>query len=177
MLPRDRVAKAASAATLTTNGSTRHGGSGVFRITPRTKNNYGPLNVTTIHFRKLIHIPSFLLPPVVFTGLVLALYTWKSFVMVSLQNKIIYAPYLPPSARHEKISDYKSRNHGIEWEEFRMKSTDGTDLALAVATVSAEGASPGDHEVTHHVYILYCQGLCVDVAPFPAHVGLSRTHR
>lgn len=48
-----------------------------------------------------MHIPSFLLPPVILTGLVLALYTWKSFVMVSLQNKIIYCPYMPPTARFE----------------------------------------------------------------------------
>lgn len=79
--------------------------------------------------------------------------------MVSLQNKIIYAPYLPPSARHEKISDYQSRHYGIDWKEFHMKSIDETDLALAVATVSAEAALSQSNEVTHHVYILYFQGL------------------
>lgn len=79
--------------------------------------------------------------------------------MVSLQNKIIYAPYLPPSARHEKISDYQSRHYGIVWEEVHMKSIDNTDLALAVATVSAKAASSQSHEITHHVYLLYLQGL------------------
>lgn len=80
--------------------------------------------------------------------------------MITLQNKIIYAPYLPPSARYEKISDYENRNYGIEWKEVRMKSIDGTDLALAVATICAEveSTSPGNNEVTHHVYILYLQG-------------------
>lgn len=79
--------------------------------------------------------------------------------MVSLQNKIIYAPYLPPSARHEKISDYQSRHYGIEWQEVHMKSIDGTDLALAVATVSSEAAFQQSSKVTHHVYILYFQGI------------------
>lgn len=106
-------------------------------------------------------MPSFLLPPIVFTGLVLALYTWKSFAMVSLQNKIIYTPYLPPSARHDKISDYESRHYGIEWKELHMKSIDGTDLALAVATVSAEDEISRGNPPTHHVYILYCQGMAV----------------
>lgn len=94
----------------------------------------------------------------IFTGLVLALYTWKSFVMISLQNKIIYNPYLPPTARHDKISDYKKFLHGIEWEELRIRSMDRTDLALAVASVSSETKVLGDVAVAYHVYILYCQG-------------------
>lgn len=79
--------------------------------------------------------------------------------MICMQNKIIYAPYLPPSARYDKISDYQSRHYGIEWKELRMKSIDGTDLALAVATILPGDQFAGDHEATHHVYVLYCQGL------------------
>lgn len=100
-------------------------------------------------------MPGLLLPPVIFTGLVLALYTWKSFVMVSLQDKIIYAPYLPPTARHDKISDWKSRLYGVDWKELHMRSVDRTDLALAVASVSSR---PDNIDVAYHVYILYCQG-------------------
>lgn len=103
-------------------------------------------------------IPNLLLPPVIFTGLLLALYTWKSFVMVSLQNKIIYNPYLPPTARHDKISDWNKYLLGIEWKEVHLRSIDRTDLALAVASVFS---APDDSEsagVAHHVYILYCQG-------------------
>ncbi|CAN8101315.1 unnamed protein product [Discula destructiva] len=86
--------------------------------------------------------------------------------MVSLQNKIIYNPYLPPSARFDKISDYEKRHHGIEWKEIHMKSIDGTDLALAVATVSADACSLRENALTHsHVYILYCQGNASSLPP------------
>lgn len=108
--------------------------------------------------RRQLHIPNVLLPPVIFTGLVLALYTWKSFVMVSLQNKIIYNPYLPPTARHEKISDWSKYLFGVEWKEIHMRSVDRTDLALAVASVSSTPDRPESTHVAHHVYILYCQG-------------------
>lgn len=155
------VAKAASASTLTYSYLICHAPSAFLRSPPRPQRNYGYSCVHSRRFSRPLHISTFLLPPVVFTGLVIALYTWKCFVMVSLQNKIIYAPYLPPSARHEKIADYQSRNCGIEWKEIRMKSIDGTDLALAVATVSTEAAVPKGNEVTHHVYVLYLQGLFV----------------
>ncbi|PSR94175.1 Alpha/Beta hydrolase protein [Coniella lustricola] len=112
-----------------------------------------------------ITIPTFLLPPATFVGLVLALYTWKSFMMVSLQNKIIYNPYLPPSARHDKISDYTKYLYGIDWKEIHMKSSDRTDLALAVASVSSESNVPWAKGVAYHVYILYCQGNASSLPP------------
>lgn len=157
------VAKAASASTLRNSGLICHAPSAFLRSDLGTQRNYGYSCVNSRRFSRPLHISTFLLPPVVFTGLLLALYTWKSFVMVSLQNKIIYAPYLPPSARHEKISDYQSRNYGIQWKEIRMKSIDGTDLALAVATISANAALSPRNEITHHVYVLYLQGLFVSI--------------
>jgi hypothetical protein len=54
---------------------------------------------------------------VVFGGLVVALWTWKCFMMVVFQNKIIYMPGLPPNARRERIEDYKNQCGGIEWRE------------------------------------------------------------
>lgn len=58
-----------------------------------------------------------------------------------------------------KISDYQHRHHGIEWKQIHMRSIDGTDLALAVATVSSQASSPKDGDaVQSHVYILFCQG-------------------
>lgn len=124
---------------------------------PAARCGYGPKKPGSCVSRQ-IHIPNLLLPPVIFTGLLLALYTWKSFVMVSLQNKIIYAPYLPPTARHDKISDWKSRLHGIEWKELHMRSIDRTDLALAVASVSSGPEHSPNNDIAYHVYILYCQG-------------------
>lgn len=124
---------------------------------PRSRISYGLLNVGVRHNRQ-IHIPGYLLPPVIFTGLLFALYTWKSFIMVSLQNKIIYAPYLPPTARFEQIADWQSKLFGIEWKEIHTRSIDGTDLALAVASVSSEVDESIGQDVSHHVYILYLQG-------------------
>lgn len=108
--------------------------------------------------RRQTHTPSYLLPPLMFTGLLVALYMWKSFIMVSLQNKIIYAPYLPPTARFEKIEDWQSKLFGIEWKEIHMRSIDRTDLALAVAIVSSGGDESAEQSLSHHVYILYLQG-------------------
>lgn len=109
-------------------------------------------------------MPGYLLPPLIFTGLLVALYVWKSFIMVSLQNKIIYAPYLPPTARFEQIADWQSKLFGIEWKEIHMRSIDGTDLALAVASVSSEADHPIGQSVSCHVYILYLQG-CFSLIP------------
>lgn len=128
------------------------------RRRPGIEASYGLPNLNFCH-RRQIHIPNYLLPPVVFTGLLVALYIWKSFIMVSLQNKIIYAPYLPPTARFEKISDWQRKLSGIEWRELHMRSMDGTDLALAVASVSSEPEEVPHDSVSHHVYILYLQGL------------------
>ncbi|KUI57090.1 Monoacylglycerol lipase ABHD12 [Cytospora mali] len=100
--------------------------------------------------------------------------------MVSLQNKIIYAPYLPPTARFEKISDWQRKLFGIEWKELHMRSIDGTDLALAVASVSSE---PDHVEVnhdgaSHHVYILYLQGNASSLPPrLPDHSWILRNIR
>lgn len=141
-----------------------------FWTRPRKRASYG---FSRLQFcgpaqKRHVHIPNVLLPPVIFTGLVLALYTWKSFVMIALQNKIIYNPYLPPTARHDTISDYKNQHRGIQWEEVHMRSIDGTDLALAVASASsfhnpdADKPDSGDL-ISHHVYILFLQGPSVSV--------------
>lgn len=78
--------------------------------------------------------------------------------MVSLQNKIIYAPYLPPTARFETITAWKRWLFGIEWRELHMRSIDRTDLALAVASISSDPDEASHDGPSHHVYILYLQG-------------------
>ena len=121
--------------------------------------------------RRCIHIPNLLLPPVVFSGLLVALWVWKCIMMVVFQNKIIYMPSMPPNARWEQIADYASRCGGIQWTEERTKAADGTDLALAVTTVPVPGAErnpeseirrlggDGHTALPPHIYILYFQGL------------------
>ena len=102
--------------------------------------------------RHLAGVPTVLLPPVVFGGLVIALWTWKCLMMVVFQNKIIYMPGLPPNARGEKIHEYKHQCGGIEWKEEKIRSTDGTAISLCLSSVDT---AP---EPVQTIYILYFQG-------------------
>lgn len=47
-------------------------------------------------------------------------------------------PFLPPNARSDTITEYSSQCGDIKWKEEHIKSTDGTDIALAVAEVGNE---------------------------------------
>ncbi|KAL2060032.1 hypothetical protein VTL71DRAFT_9854 [Oculimacula yallundae] len=137
-----------------TTASTIRGGSGIyFRSTSAIR--YG-----LMQRRSLGSIPTVLLPPVVFSGLVIALWTWKCCMMVLFQDKIIYMPGLPPNARREKIADYKSQCGGIVWREEGIKSLDGTKISLCVASVNELGACKG-----RMVYILYFQGNASSIPP------------
>lgn len=76
-------------------------------------------------------------------------------MMVVFQNKIIYMPGLPPNARRENVADYKNQCSGIQWQEERIKSADGTRISLCVASV-VNGSDVWQPMKT--VYILYFQG-------------------
>ncbi|KAI1103615.1 alpha/beta-hydrolase [Jackrogersella minutella] len=126
--------------------------------TPRIDNN------STLTCRRKYHVEGLALAPVVFSGLFVALWTWKCFMLVIFQNKIIYMPGLPPNARWEKIQDYASRCAGIRWREERVRATDGTDLALCVTDVDL---GPGATSIKPNVafYILYFQGNASSIPP------------
>lgn len=104
---------------------------------------------------RCIHAEALLVPPLVFTGLLAVLWTWKCVAMVLLQNKIIYMPGLPPGTRREEIGDYSHDCRGVVWQNDRLLSEDGTSLALAVTSSPAAGL--GQTPETH-IYILYFQG-------------------
>ncbi|KAE8333919.1 hypothetical protein BDV39DRAFT_188247 [Aspergillus sergii] len=74
-------------------------------------------------------IPSLLVPPLIFVGLLLALWTWKCFWIVVLQDKLLYLSWLPPLARSEKIADYEAECRPVQWTEKQIRSLDGTKLA------------------------------------------------
>jgi len=103
--------------------------------------------------RAFADLPTVLVPPAVFGGLFIALWTWKCCMMVLFQNKIIYMPSLPPNARWETIANYQSQCSGISWREERIRSGDGTRISLCVASVESSSAP-----VLRKVYILYFQG-------------------
>lgn len=117
-----------------------------------------------------IHIPSVLLPPVIFTGLLLGLWIWKCTMLVVFQNKIIYMPGLPPNARRETIADYSRLCWGIQWREETTKAVDGTRLGLAVATIQLPSREVSALRETEprtrcYVYVLYFQGNASSLPP------------
>jgi uncharacterized protein len=70
---------------------------------------------------------------------------------------IIYNPFLPPNARRLRIKDYESSCGRIRWREERIKSLDGTEIALCVSEGS-KSARKENHATVRSVYILYLQG-------------------
>lgn len=79
-------------------------------------------------------------------------------MMVVFQNRIIYMPGMPPTARWERIADYAKQCRGVEWREERTKAADGTGLGMAVATVSLGTGTGANASQRQRIYILYFQG-------------------
>jgi thioesterase domain-containing protein len=113
----------------------------------------------------LTSLPTYLVPPVVFTGLLLALWTYKVFMTVVFQEKILYMSYMPPQTRSEKIEDYAATCKPVEWEEVRIKSLDGTNIALGVGCIPSEQTRATGQAVTREVVICYFQGNGGSVPP------------
>ena len=109
------------------------------------------------------------MPPLIFTGLFVALWAWKCTMLVLFQNLIIYNPFLPPNARSLRIAEFARQCGGIAWREERMRSLDGTDLALVVTDVASRAT-----ETTlprRSAYILYFQGTLHDEVAIYARRG------
>lgn len=106
------------------------------------------------HQYRTIHIPAVLIPPLVFTGLFVALWTWKCLMMITFQNKIIYMPSMPPFSRRERIVEYAQQCKPVDWREVRITSGDGTEIALAVGSAPSQAAT----EATSKLVVLYFQG-------------------
>ncbi|KAE8162271.1 Alpha/Beta hydrolase protein [Aspergillus tamarii] len=86
-------------------------------------------------------IPSLLVPPLIFVGLLLALWTWKCFWIVVLQDKLLYLSWLPPLARSEKIADYEAECRPVQWTEKQIRSLDGTKLAVCEGRIPVHSRS------------------------------------
>lgn len=104
--------------------------------------------------KRQVHIGQVVMPPLIFTGLFVFLWCWKCTMLVIFQNTIIYNPFLPPNARSLTIPEFAKQCAGIQWREERIKSTDGTEIALCVTDVQ-QGPVTEDQK---QVYILYFQG-------------------
>lgn len=82
-------------------------------------------------------IPTIFIPPAIFLGLLLSLWTWKCFWIVLLQDKLLYLSWLPPLSRSEKIEDYAREFRGVQWSETFITSSDGTKLAVCEGRLPA----------------------------------------
>ena len=115
------------------------------------------------HFFRSVHLSTFLTPPVVFLGLLVTLWTYKSLMLVLFQNKIIYMPSVPPFSRSEKIEDYAASCKPVVWKQEKIRAADGTKLALAVGEMpqaKREADMKGEkvREKRKRTVIVYFQG-------------------
>lgn len=107
-------------------------------------------------------LPAPLVPPVVFIGLALSLWAYKCLMMVVFQNKIIYMPSMPPFSRSERIEDYRGMCGGVGWEEGRIRSGDGVEIAVCTGRIPAEVEADAKKK-KKHVVVLYFQGYVVEI--------------
>ncbi|KAJ5309395.1 Glycoside hydrolase superfamily [Penicillium atrosanguineum] len=108
-------------------------------------------------------IPSVLVPPLIFVGLLLSLWTWKCFWIVVMQDKLLYLTWLPPFTRSEKIADYEFSCRPVRWEEKQIRSLDGTKLAICEGQIANMSDGKGFQQTSkfvrkRRVVICYFQG-------------------
>ncbi|BCS05504.1 alpha/beta hydrolase [Aspergillus luchuensis] len=122
----------------------------VFRTTRRRPtpyhHMYQPLHSSSCpQLRTLFteSIPPILIPPVIFMGLLLSLWTWKCFWIVVMQEKLLYLTWLPPFARSETVSDYEGQCKPVRWQTHQIRSHDGTKLAICEGRIPVKATSPG----------------------------------
>ncbi|KAL4751926.1 Alpha/Beta hydrolase protein [Aspergillus terricola var. indicus] len=121
-----------------------------------TRPNLGrPFSVTAA---RGVMIPNVFVPPLVFVGLLVALWTWKCTMIILFQNRLLYMSYMPPFARSEKIADYEQECRPVQWKETYIRSLDGTRLAVCIGNmpVTTPEASPDQRK--RSVVICYFQG-------------------
>lgn len=102
-------------------------------------------------------LPTFLVPPAVFTGLLVGLWTYKCIMTVLFQDRIIYMPYMPPFARSEKMEDYTGVCKPVKWRHEQIGSLDGTKIALGIGEIPQVDKIEASNK-TKHVVICYFQG-------------------
>ncbi|EON69440.1 hypothetical protein W97_08700 [Coniosporium apollinis CBS 100218] len=81
-------------------------------------------------------------------------------MVVLFQNKIIYMPSVPPFSRREKMADYANICKPVHWEEKRIRSLDGTEVALCVGGIEIS-ADRSNKEVI----VVYFQGNASSLPP------------
>lgn len=98
------------------------------------------------------HISQWIQVPVIFTGLLATLWTWKSLMLVIFQRKIIFMPYI---GRHERLEDHATGD--VRWTLQSITTRDNVRLALCqssspISDAREQGGPP------RRVRIVYLQG-------------------
>ncbi|KAJ5193546.1 hypothetical protein N7449_009688 [Penicillium cf. viridicatum] len=110
-----------------------------------------------------VMIPQLFVPPVMFVGMLLALWAWKCFWIIVMQDRLMYMSWMPPFSRSENIEDYEVKCRPVRWEESYFRSLDGTKLAICIGTIPQGSFSPPllPSPLQHrkrHVVVCYFQG-------------------
>lgn len=105
-------------------------------------------------------LSGFLLPPVLFVGLGVTLWTQKCIMMILFQNKIIYMPSIPPLSKFETADDYAAECRPVRWTEDSLVTKDRVHISLLLGEMPDEATKTPPEEV-EHVVVLYFQGLVV----------------
>ena len=135
-------------------------------VSPRLARSPQPIVVTGNLFNitcqvkhlGLASLPTVLIPPVVFTGLLVSLWVYKCIMLIVFQNKIIYMPFVPPFSKSEKIEDYARTCQPVQWQEHQIHSSDNTRLSLAIGSIKTDQNSKANHAGNKKVIIVYFQG-------------------
>ena len=108
-------------------------------------------------------IPAVLVPPVVFGGLLVTLWTYKCLMMVAFQNKIIYMPSVPPFSRSEKVAEYATQCKPVQWNEHDIRAVDGTALKILEGSIDRPHAQV--QSCTKRLVVVYFQGNASSLPP------------
>lgn len=83
-------------------------------------------------------------------------------MMITLQNKIIYMPNIPPFSRSETIDDYAGQCRPVQWTEDSLVTGDDVRISLAVGEIprneDARRDDVGKEDGEMDVVVLYFQG-------------------
>ncbi|KAL5337449.1 Alpha/Beta hydrolase protein [Aspergillus crustosus] len=123
------------------NSSTRHKHRSIQQaqrnpVIPRFGSQSRPLSSITSSIPLFSSLPTPLIPPAIFIGLLLTLWTWKCLWIIILQDKLLYLSWLPPFSRSDKIEDYQKECAGVNWVEKQIRSWDGTKLVVCEGRVN-----------------------------------------
>ena len=101
-----------------------------------------------------------LLPPAVFLGLGITLWTYKCVMMVLFQNQIIYMPRIPPFSRSAKVQEYEQLCRPVVWTRNDIIAKDGVRISLLVSSWENQGKEDlaGSPEKRSRIVVLYFQG-------------------